>query len=461
MGPKHWSKILAAALFIIAASAKSESVEDLERAITVFPNHDEIATGVISIEEAIADGKALFKAKFTRADGQGRPFATGDSKPTPRLDSGPRFSRISGPDATSCWGCHNQPDVGGAGDFATNVFVGAHFLDPPADSISPKITNERHTVSLFGSGAIEIAAFEMTETLRATRDEALNSSELTGKSAEIELVAKGVHFGSLIAYSDGYVDESKVKGVDYDLCVRPFGVKGIAASLREFSIAALNQHHGIEAVERFGWEKTGIDGFGGHDVKNFFSIGQLTALDLFQASLPIPNRSETIDSGDLALVSELGCASCHVPRLTLHTNVFREPNTHNRPGTLRAGIARVNMPIDLPSDSEGYFIHLYSDLRRHNMCDTDIHYLCNEELRQDNVEQNLFMTRPLWNLSNTAPYCHRGDCTTISEAILAHGGEGREARDRYVALSEEQKVRLIRFLRSIGSANSSSSSNVH
>jgi hypothetical protein len=84
------------------------------------------------------------------------------------------------------------------------------------------------------------------------------------------------------------------------------------------------------------------------------------------------------------------------------------------------------------------------------MCDNEVRHFCNERLRQDNVPQELFMTLRLWDLATSAPYCHRGDCSTVTEAILAHGGEARAARDRFIDLPASSRRSLIDFLLSLG-----------
>jgi len=87
----------------------------------------EMPSGKVSADdfEELRDmGKALFAAQFTSLDGAGRPMATQAIIPTkPRRPLRQAFARTSGPDANSCGACHNQPILGGAGDFATNVFV--------------------------------------------------------------------------------------------------------------------------------------------------------------------------------------------------------------------------------------------------------------------------------------------------------------------------------------------------
>jgi hypothetical protein len=65
------------------------------------------------------------------------------------------------------------------------------------------------------------------------------------------------------------------------------------------------------------------------------------------------------------------------------------------------------------------------------------------------VSTRQFLTRKLWDVGNSAPYGHRGDLTTITAAILAHGGEGRAARDRFASLSRERQAELVEFLKSL------------
>ena len=84
----------------IAAPSIVQNIDD-DSAIRVFPDHNEIARNPESIAQAIEDGRALFRTKFNLTDGAGRPFATGDSKPTPRLLASGNFGRIAGPDASA------------------------------------------------------------------------------------------------------------------------------------------------------------------------------------------------------------------------------------------------------------------------------------------------------------------------------------------------------------------------
>jgi hypothetical protein len=108
-------------------------------------------------------GEALFAARFTTLDGAGRPEATQAIDPTRRKH--PReqmFLRSAGPDAGSCAACHNQPAIGGAGDFVTNVFVSEGFESADFDSLDPQFSSERGTNHLFGAGLVELLAREMS-----------------------------------------------------------------------------------------------------------------------------------------------------------------------------------------------------------------------------------------------------------------------------------------------------------
>jgi di-heme oxidoreductase (putative peroxidase) len=434
--------------------------------IDVFPKHNEFASGQRSLPELIDIGRKLFRASFNRLDGAGHPNSTGDSKPTIRVTRDLQlFQRVAGPDANSCAGCHNRPIVGGAGDFATNVFVGAHLTDPPATKIDAMVTNERHTLSIFGAGAIEMIAREMTSELQDQRDSARMRTAATHSNERVRLEAKGVVFGYITVYPDGSYSTDEVRGIDSDLIVKPFGVKGVAVSLREFTIFALNQHHGIQPEERFGWARTGVHDFDGDGVENEFTVGQVTALTVYQASLPAPRRVPYSDS-ELARLARLGerrfedagCASCHQPSLPLRAAWFFEPSPFNRPGSIvPADVAgQIALPISVEPNSGVYRtpegevrVQAFSDLKRHVICDSEDPYYCNERLRQDFVPTDQFLTTKLWNTGSSPNYGHRGDLTTVSEAIIHHSGEAKMARRTFLELTDEDKRAIIFFLKSL------------
>lgn len=426
----------------------------------VVPRHieqDDIVNGSYGLSELLAVGHDLFVAMFNVCDGQGRPAATGTG--ADRVPDEPTFTRTSAPDSNSCAGCHNMPRPGGAGDFVANVFVLAQAADPVASSIAADAGNERNTLGMFGSGAIDMLGREMTADLRA------QAAALP--DGDHQLVSKGVVFD--VAISGGTVVASE--GIDSDLIVKPFHQAGVVRSLREFTVNAYNHHHGMQAEERFDLnpEKGSDPDFDRDGVKRELTVGDITAATLFQAALGVPGRvmpvgadeRRAVDRGE-RIFMEVGCTSCHVPRMTLRHRTFVEPYGLNPEGTF--GDDSRPVVFDMTREGErprlegthdgGAIVRAYTDLKRHNLCDPEgpnaIRHFCNELLPQGRPEgSEFFITRKLWDIGNSAPYGHRGDLTTIADAILAHGGEARGSRDAFVARPVEDQAAVVRFLKTL------------
>ena len=435
----------------------------------------DIESGKIAFNDLLEIGEEIFAARWTSLDGQGRPAATGAGAPTKRnpLNNVP-FIRTSAPDSTSCADCHHQPMIGGAGGFVANVFVLAQVLDPVTDSVSAEFSNERNTLGMNGSGAIEMLAREMTAELLALRQLAIDTARQTGTDNTVSLSAKGVLFGQLTARPDGSVDASRVEGVDPDLVIKPFHQKGVVNSLRVFTVNAFNHHHGMQAVERFGIGQKDNKGniittndFDEDGIPDELTVGDITAATIFQVAMNIPGRVIPSDSNRLAAArrgessfEDIGCADCHRPTLLLQSALFSEPNPFNPPGNLRPqDVGRLivfDLTQDIPSprlecqeSGQGAVVRAYTDLKRHVICDDMDPFFCNERIIQSGVPTNQFITRKLWDVGNTAPYGHRGDLTTITEAIMHHAGEARPQRERFAALSKEQQNEIVEFLKQL------------
>jgi Di-haem oxidoreductase, putative peroxidase len=436
-------------------------------AIRTHVSESDCETGALTLDEMIARGRALFAAKFNAFDGEGRPAATGNGVPSFRAPgSAPRLIRTSAPDSNSCAGCHNDPRIGGAGDFVANVFVLAQVRDPVTDSVSADFSDERNTLGMMGSGPIEMLAREMSAELQAARIDAAADAARLGSNVVRDLVAKSIRFGRITAHPDGTFDTGEVRGVNADLVVRPFHQKGVVVSLREFTVNAYNHHHGMQAVERFGRARTGTDDFDEDGIPDELTVGDITAATLFQAALGTPGqvipreaaRAHAVEQGSTTFTA-IGCAACHTPSMILNDPVFSEPNPFNPAGTLRPGDVGRPVSFDLTRQGEAprperlpdgrAVIRAYTDLKRHDLCDAEIDHFCNEHVVQAGVSTREFLTRKLWDVGSSAPYGHRGDLTTITEAILAHGGEGRAARDAFIALPKPGRDALVEFLKSL------------
>src|SRR5882762_8104331 len=317
-GPRKWPTSLAAAVFFcsLAFVAKAQDAASQIGSEVGVPRHLQDGEEYQrSISQLIAFGEKLFTARWTVQEGAGRPLSKGAasgaklSDPSTPLVFPFNFNRLSGPDANSCSGCHNLPSTGGGGDRVTNVFVLGHRFDfisfNHADSMATagaldergrfvlqqNFANERKTIGMNGSGFIEMLARQMTADLQAIRDS-------IPPGASKALVTKGVSFGALARAPDGTWDTAHVQGLPVpsltslsasqppSLVIMPFHQAGAAISLRQFTINAFNQHHGIQAEERFG---LGVDEDGDGSV-NELTTADVTAVTLYQATLPVPGR---------------------------------------------------------------------------------------------------------------------------------------------------------------------------
>ena len=140
-----WACVLGSAL-VLTRLATGQRIGD-GPAIPYHLSQTDIEDGRLSFAEVVQHGDLLFNAVFNKYDGQGRPATTG-SGAARIYGSAPAMLRTSGPDASSCAGCHNQPRAGGAGDFVANVFVLAQALDPVTESVSGQFSNERNTLGI-------------------------------------------------------------------------------------------------------------------------------------------------------------------------------------------------------------------------------------------------------------------------------------------------------------------------
>jgi cytochrome c peroxidase len=436
----------------------------------------DVESGKVRFADLFRHGQLLFDARFNRLDGQGRPAVTGHGQP--RGPGQPEFIRTSGPDANSCAGCHNQPRSGGAGEFVANVFVLAQERDPVVTTLDVRDSNERNTLGMMGAGPIEMLAREMSAELIAIREGARAEARASGEPVRRPLRAKGVSFGTILVHPDGLVDPRGIEGVDWDLIVKPFHQKGAVVSLREFSVTAMNHHHGIQGAERF---SAGVDA-DKDGVADELTAGDATALAVFQAALNTPGRvlprdrarRSAAERGEKVFATA-GCATCHLPALTLADPVFTEPNPYNPQGSLRVRDVRRPFSFDLTRQGPGprlerlpgggAVVRAYTDLKRHDISDADYHHFANERAPQGTLAGvappsdftepppprpvRQFLTRKLWDAGNTDPYGHRGDLTTLTEAIHFHGGEARASRDAFFALPEPDRATVIEFLKTL------------
>jgi len=139
----------------------------------------------------------------------------------------------------------------------------------------------------------------------------------------------------------------------------------------------------------------------------------------FMAFLAPPSRARTTLAAyqGARVFDDVGCAGCHVPSLI----------------SGRSPTAALSEKVFRP----------YSDFLLHDMG------TLGDGIVQGNARGREMRTAPLWGLRLLTTYLHDGRADTLEQAILAHDGQGRYARERYRRLSRDGKERLLAFLRTL------------
>jgi CxxC motif-containing protein (DUF1111 family) len=149
------------------------------------------------------------------------------------------------------------------------------------------------------------------------------------------------------------------------------------------------------------------DGSGPVSLTNFMSM---------LAAPPRGAQNQNTADGE-ATFGQIGCTACHVD--TLHTGA-------NAVAAL---------------DRKTY--HPYSDFLLHDMG------ALGDGLEMGSATGSQMRTAPLWGLRFITTYLHDGRATTLDQAVLAHDGQARGARDQYANLPAAAKAKLMAFLQSL------------
>jgi hypothetical protein len=505
---RHFTAGVLVLTFTVGLAARSQpGASSVGREIAIERHLQDGEEFQVSIPYLVKFGEKLFNAKFTIQEGAGRPMSKGTgapiSDPSSPLVFPRNFDRISSPEANSCAGCHNSPAPGGGGDRVTEVFVLSQRFDhltfdhddglPLRGAVDESgkfvtlnnATNDRKTIGMHGSGFLEMVARQMTADLQAI-------AAATPAGSSRQLTSKGVTFGTITHNPDGTWDPSKVSGLPApsvetqgttapSLIILPYHQAGAIVSIRQFTNNAMNHHHGMQAEERFGLN-TDADGDG---FVNELSTADLTAISVYQATLPVPGRvipddpeiESAISQGE-QIFDQIGCNRCHMDALPLNNKgwIYTEPSPYNPPGNLRVGpvnyplsapalavdltSSELPMPRLLPNANGVIMVPAYTDLKLHDISATSDPATdpeC-EPLDQNQPSGSpaffagncKFITRKLWGFYNQGgAFMHHGKFTTAREAIEAHNGEALSQRTAFDALPQEDQDSVVEFLKSL------------
>jgi CxxC motif-containing protein (DUF1111 family) len=268
---------------------------------------------------------------------------------------------------------------------------------------------QRRTPSLFGAGLIDSIA---DETLRQV---ALHQAKTTGVSGRVPAATEGG--------------------------LGRFGWRGQTSTLKRFVLGACSNELGLHVPgaaqprDPLGFSNSapGLD----------LNDAQCEALTAYVASLPAPSQRQPANTRErdfwLAgqkVFERSGCADCHPPTLGDVAGIYSDLLLHDL-GSELADPAGASVPgrsgITQVFDTTKYYGGM-----------TDVFAAVPPEATRE------WRTPPLWGLSASGPFLHDGRAKTLDEAILAHGGEARSARNKYQSLDRQRRVELLSFLYSLG-----------
>ena len=406
---------------------------------------------------SIRRGRQLFQRKFTAAQGVGP--IEGDGVGDLNTDGA-----IGAGLSDSCASCHGRPrgSAGSGGNVATRP-------------------DSRDAPHLFGLGIREMLADEMTTDLRSIRDMAVAQAQQRRRSVTLKLASKGVQFGYITGNPDGSSNTSQVVGVDSDLRIKPFFSEGSTISIREFVVGALHKEMGLEdaidpdltaasqggrVVTPSGMVLDGSkdkisappqpDAVNGNEIDpalvdhlEFYLLNYFKPAHYLQNSITDHGRT---------VFTRIGCASCHVPDMTINHDrrvADVETNYDTTNGVFNSLFATASTLFYTHDDGSGFPVlklplggsfvvkDLFTDFKRH---DVGANFY---ERNWDGTMQTQFLTRPLWGAGTTGPYGHDGRSINLNDVILRHGGEALKSRNAFAGLNANDQNSLLIFLNSL------------
>ncbi|MGZ6123973.1 MAG: di-heme oxidoredictase family protein [Myxococcales bacterium] len=270
---------------------------------------------------------------------------------------------------------------------------GHHFA---AEAVPPEanVVARRRTTPLFGLGLVD-----------ATPDSAIRALAVWQARFTPDVAGKGAMVDDLLAGRKA---------------VGKFGWKNVNPTLLQFSGDAYLNEMGITSPmfpqENCPQGDCGTLAFNPHPGINDADGADVQAFADFMTFLAPPARGPVTLralAGE-AVFASIGCAVCHVPTLVTGANAVK---------------ALDRVPY-----------HPFSDFLLHDMGSLG------DGIVQGAANGRQMRTAPLWGLRHQTTLLHDGRAATPLQAILAHDGQGRKARDRFTALGPRAKEALLAFL---------------
>lgn len=207
-----------------------------------------------------------------------------------------------------------------------------------------------------------------------------------------------------------------------------FGLKASAPNLLMQSAGAYHQDMGITSYifpKESSWGQSQSDNL--NDDPELADT-TLNAVAFYVKTLAVPAR-RNVASPDVvqgkAIFNQINCSGCHKP-------------------VVQTGIDLNNKALN------NQRIQPFTDLLLHDMGD-DL-----ADNRPDFLANGKeWRTTPLWGIglfakTNGTPfYLHDGRARTVEEAILWHGGEARQSKEKFMQLNKKDRIKLLLFIQSL------------
>ena len=362
----------------------------------------------------------------------GQPLAGLNDEELDRFEAGlEEFSEVEtveeglGPvfNGEACAACHFVPAIGGGAEFLETRFgrMGDDgFFDSMPEYGGSLI--QRNGIGIAGDCdyLAELVPGEATVVAkrRATPIFGLGLVDATPDTAFWAIAAEQAHHPDGIA---GIVSVVANLATGED-AVGKFGWKGQNPSLFQFSGDAYVNELGItnpdfpnENCPNGNCDSLSCNPFSEMNDDGEGVVG-FTDFMTFLAPPPRGRINASVIAGELVFRG-IGCAGCHRPTLRTGANPVQ-------------ALHRV-------------YYQPFSDFLLHDMG------ALGDGITQNEATGNLMRTAPLWGLRKITTFLHDGRATTYEQAILAHDGQGRKARDRFASLPAWKKNLLYAFLGSL------------
>jgi CxxC motif-containing protein (DUF1111 family) len=273
--------------------------------------------------------------------------------------------------------------------------------------VAPQLPNVLVTIRLgppvLGRGYME--AIADAEIQRIAAEEATRSDAIHGviPTATFDSVPSG----------DGFSNYQMGQTV-----IGRFGVKARVATLDDFAADAFQGDMGMTTPMR-PTELPNPDNLT-DDLRAGVDLDQehVDRVAFYLRRIAIPKRVGLTDHG-AALFDQIACSGCHTPSL------------HTRADYPIAQLADIDAPV-------------FTDMLLHDMGDA-----LADGMTDGGGGSKDWRTAPLIGLRFSKLYMHDGRASTITDAILAHGGEAQASVDAFNALSQADRDALTAYVEAL------------